>query len=53
MLGSVLTAQSLEPSLGSVSLFLCPSPTGVLSLCLSEINKRKKNKKKKEEEEVK
>ena len=34
-LGSVLTAQSLESALDSVSPSLCPS----LSLCLSEINK--------------
>ena len=30
--GSVLTAQSLEPALDSVSPSLCPSPTHALSL---------------------
>ena len=29
--GSVLTAQSLEPALASVSLSLCPSPSQSLS----------------------
>ena len=44
MLGSVLTAQSLEPALDSVSpLSLCPSPSHTLSL-----KKKKKKKKKKE-----
>ena len=33
-LGSVLTAQSLEPALDSVSLSLCPSPAHTLSLFL-------------------
>ena len=33
--GSVLTAQSLEPALDSVSLSLCPSPALSLSLSLS------------------
>ena len=36
--GSVLTAQSLEPALESLSLSLCPSPTSALS----KINKCKK-----------
>ena len=31
-LGSVLTGQSLEPALDSVSLSLCPSPAHTLSL---------------------
>ena len=34
-LGSVLTAQSLEPASDSVSPSLYPSPTHALSLCLS------------------
>ena len=38
-LGSVLTAQSLEPALDSVSLSLWPSPAQALSLSLSKINK--------------
>ena len=38
MLGSVLTAQSLEPASDSVSLSLCPSPTRGLSPFLK--NKR-------------
>ena len=38
-LGSVLTAQSLEPALHSVSPSLCPSPACALSLSLSKINK--------------
>ena len=33
--GSVLTAQSLEPALDSVSPSLCPSPAHVLSFSLS------------------
>ena len=33
-LGSVLTAQSLEPAWDSVSPPLCPSPTHILSLSL-------------------
>ena len=39
--GSVLTAQSLEPALDSVSLALCPSPAQAvsISLSLSKINK--------------
>ena len=37
--GSVLTAQSLEPALGSVSPSLCSFPARALSLCLSKINK--------------
>ena len=43
--GSVLTAQSLEPALDSVSsLSLCPSPAHALSLSVSKINKNiKKN----------
>ena len=32
--GSVLTAQSLQPALNSVSLSPCPSPTRALSLSL-------------------
>ena len=47
--GSVLTAQSLEPALDSVSpLSLCPSPAHALSLSVSKINEniKKKNKKK-------
>ena len=36
-LGSVLTAQSLEPASDCVSLSLCPP---LLMLCLSKINKR-------------
>ena len=36
--GSVLTAQSLEPALDSVSPSLCPSPTRALSL--ARMNKR-------------
>ena len=41
-LGSVLTAQSLEPASDSVSPSLCPSPTCTLcvSLSLSKINKQ-------------
>ena len=35
-LGSVLTAQSLEPALGSVSLSLCPSPTHTVFLSLEK-----------------
>ena len=40
--GSVLTAQSLEPALDSVSpsLSLCPSSARALSLSLSRINSR-------------
>ena len=43
-LGSALTAKSLESALDFVSpsLALCPSPTHVLSLSLSKINKLKK-----------
>ena len=37
--GSVVTAQSLEPTSDSVSPFLCPSPVHILSLSLSKINK--------------
>ena len=46
-LGSLLTAQSLEPASASVSpsLSLCPSPAGALSLCLSKINKHFKKRK--------
>ena len=39
-LGSVLTAQSLEPASDSVSLSLCPSPACAVSL--SKIKKIKK-----------
>ena len=35
-LGSVLTAQSLEPASDSVSISLCPSPAHTLSLSLSK-----------------
>ena len=55
MLGSVLTAQSLETTLDSVSLAVCPSPAHVpvlfLSLSLSKINQhlKKINKRKKKE----
>ena len=35
VLGSVLTAQSLEPASDSVSISLCPSPACALSLSLS------------------
>ena len=38
--GSVLTAQSLEPALDSVSPSLCHFPAHALSLCLSKMNKR-------------
>ena len=41
-LGSVLTAQSLEPALDAVSLSLCPSPAHAL-FGLSKMNKRLKN----------
>ena len=34
--GSVLTAQSLEPALDSVSLFLCSSHADALSLSVSQ-----------------
>ena len=37
--GSVLTAQSMEPALDSVSLSLYPSPAHALSLSVSKINK--------------
>ena len=47
MSGSVLTTQSLEAASDSVSLFLCPSRTGTLSLSLSKINKTLKIFKKK------
>ena len=47
--GSVLTAQTLEPALDSVSPSLCPSPTRALSL--SKIN-IKNSKKKKEYQKV-
>ena len=40
MLGSVLTAWSLEPASDSVSPSLCPSPTCTLSLSFSKVNKR-------------
>ena len=36
--GSVLTVQSLEPALDSVSLSLCPFPAHALSLSPSKIN---------------
>ena len=36
--GSVLTAQSLQPALASVSPSLCPSPAHALSVSLSKIN---------------
>ena len=39
-LGSVLTAQSLEPALDSGSPSLCPSPVHALSLSVPKINKR-------------
>ena len=39
VLGSVLTAQSLEPASDSVLLSLCPSPAHALSLSVSKINK--------------
>ena len=43
-LGSVLTAQSLEPALDSASPPLsAPPPTHTLSLSLSKINKHTKN----------
>ena len=38
-LGSVLTAQSLEPALDSVPPSLCPSPAHALSISLSVKNK--------------
>ena len=38
-LGSVLTAQSLEPASDSVSLSLCASPVHALSLSVSEMSK--------------
>ena len=41
-LGSVLTAQSPELALDSVSLSLCPSPAGVC-VSISQINIKKKN----------
>ena len=54
-LGSVLTAQSLEPASDSVSpLSLCPSPAHAvfLSLCLTKINKMlKKNHQKKKDQD--
>ena len=34
--GSVLTARGLEPTLGSVSFSLCPSPTQALSHSVSQ-----------------
>ena len=37
MLGSVLTAWSLEPASDSVSPSLCPSPVHALSLSVSKI----------------
>ena len=40
--GSVLTAQSLEPALDSVSLSLCPYPAHTLYLSLLKINIKKK-----------
>ena len=43
-LGSVLTAQSLEPASDSVSPPpLCPFPAHAVSLSVSKINKHKKN----------
>ena len=39
-LGSVLTAQSLEPASDSVSPSLCPSPARALSLSVSQKIKR-------------
>ena len=53
VLGSVLTAQNLEPASDSVSPSLCPSPAHALSLSVSKIKKnifkklKKKKKKKK------
>ena len=44
MWGSVLTAQSLEPASDCVSLSLCSSPTGTISLSEKSINIKKKNK---------
>ena len=41
-MGPVLTVQSLEPALGSVSPSLSAPPRLVLCLCLSKINKCKK-----------
>ena len=43
-LGSVLTAQSLEPASDFVSASLCPSPAHTVSLSLSNINKTLKKK---------
>ena len=40
--GSMLTAQSPEPALDSVSPSVCPSPAHTLSLSLSKINIKKK-----------
>ena len=39
-LGSVLTAQSLEPASQSVSPSLCPSPIHAVSLSLKKMNER-------------
>ena len=41
VLGSVLTAQSLDPASYSVSVSLCPSPAGVLSLSLKNKHLKK------------
>ena len=41
-LGSVMTAQNLEPAWDSVSPSLCSSPAHTLSFSLSKINKLKK-----------
>ena len=48
-LGSVLTAQSLEPTSDSVSPPLSAPPMLTLCVCLSIINKLKKKKKSKSE----
>ena len=42
--GSVLTAQSLQPALDSVSPSLCPSPAHTMCVSLSKINIKKKKK---------
>ena len=44
--GSVLTAQGLEPALGSVSPSLSAPPPLTLCVCLSLKNKHQKKKKK-------
>ena len=36
MVGSVLTALSLEPTLDAVSPSVCPSPARAVSLCVSQ-----------------